>query len=270
MNNHGAGAGRAMPRSGKNVYQELKLSLEEAYHGAKKHLKTTLFVPCDACLTQCTVCRGSGMQIKILQMIPGFQQQTMVPCGSCRGVGWCGGGHEACTECKGRRTLQQDVSKMLDIPPGVDEGMNVEIDGWGEQIPKGTPGKLILTIKIDVGQNAGTAHRVERHQHHLKVTFPIHFIECVTGKQIDFKHPSGSSVTLNTRRFGEVIQPNRTYTIKGKGMPVMNTGGGGTAHTYGDLILMFEVTYDKLRDDVKSEDVAQLTDVYKRMVVVPS
>jgi DnaJ-class molecular chaperone len=272
MNTHhgagGAGGGNR-PRCGKNVYQELRLTLAEVYHGAKKQLTSTLFVPCDACLTTCTVCRGSGVQIKILQMFPGFQQQTMVPCGGCSGVGWCSAQGE-CTECNGRRTVQRHVSKQLDIPPGVDEGMNVEIDGWGEQIPKGKPGKLILNIKVDMSScQDGTVYRVERQQHHLKVTYPIHFIECVTGKRIEFNHPSGNIVSLNTRRFGEVIQPhpNRTYTIKGKGMPIMTAGGGQTTQSFGDLIFVFEVTYDKLRDDVKDEDIAQLNDVYKRLVI---
>jgi DnaJ-class molecular chaperone len=98
---------------GGDVEGQIELTLEEAFHGAKKTISLELDEPCGSC-------GGAG-------------HVNRQPCGPCRGSGWA----------KGRRHLE------VKIPPGVDTGSRVRVAGEGRAgAGGGARGDLYLTVTV--------------------------------------------------------------------------------------------------------------------------
>jgi molecular chaperone DnaJ/curved DNA-binding protein len=90
----------------------IDLSLEEAFHGARKTISLELDEPCGAC-------GGAG-------------HVNRRPCGQCRGSGWA----------KGRRHLE------VKIPAGVDTGARIRVSGEGPRGSGGRRANLYLRVAV--------------------------------------------------------------------------------------------------------------------------
>ncbi len=104
---------RVRPRRGQDVDYPIEVTLEEAYHGAKRTIALQSEKPC-------TGCQGSG---RIQNML----------CSVCRGSG-----------------IVSDVKRLeAKIPPGVKDGSRVRIAGKGKQsYTGGASGDLYLVISV--------------------------------------------------------------------------------------------------------------------------
>jgi molecular chaperone DnaJ len=109
----GTGSRRARPRHGRDAEHPVEVTLEEAYHGAKRTIALQTEEPC-------STCRGTG------------QIQNM-PCSVCRGSG-----------------LVSSVKRLeVKIPPGVKNGSRVRIAGKGESGYAGAAsGDLYLVVSV--------------------------------------------------------------------------------------------------------------------------
>ena len=97
---------------GKNVVHQLPVTLEEMYNGATRKLSLQKNVICDRCegrggkkgaVETCPNCRGSGMQIRVQQLGPGFVQQIQSMCDECRGQGERINPRDRCKQCNGKK-----------------------------------------------------------------------------------------------------------------------------------------------------------------------
>ena len=104
---------RVRPRRGQDVEHPVEVTLEEAYHGAKRTIALQTEEPC-------FTCKGTG------------QIQNM-PCSVCRGSG-----------------LVSSMKRLeVKIPPGVKNGSRVRIAGKGEPgYAGGVSGDLYLTVAV--------------------------------------------------------------------------------------------------------------------------
>ncbi len=109
----GAGRRRARPRRGRDMEHRVEITLEEAYHGAKRTIALRSEAPC-------SVCKGAG-------------QIQNVPCATCRGSG-----------------VAASAKRLeVKIPAGVGDGSRVRIAGKGELgYSGGTNGDLYLLISV--------------------------------------------------------------------------------------------------------------------------
>ncbi|EMI56553.1 DnaJ C-terminal domain-containing protein [Rhodopirellula sallentina] len=76
------------------------------------------------------------------------------------------------------------------IPAGIEDGAKIRLREQGQQIPGGTPGDLILTIKIDPHPY------FERKGKNLELELPITIGEAASGAKVDVPTPKGT-VTLS-------------------------------------------------------------------------
>ena len=62
---------------------------------------------------KCGACRGSGMQVRIQQLGPGFVQQIQSVCSECQGQGERINSKDRCKECAGRKIVRE--KKILEV-----------------------------------------------------------------------------------------------------------------------------------------------------------
>lgn len=125
------------------------------------------------------------------------------------------------------------------IPAGVEEGAKIRLREKGHPSPGGTPGDLILLIKIDPHQN------FVRNGKNLELELPITVGEATLGAKIDVPTPKGT-VTLSI--------PPRSRS--GKRLRLKGHGVQSAKGDPGDLILELQI---QLPDTMSESAVELLT-----------
>jgi molecular chaperone DnaJ len=208
----------------RTVVHSIQITNKEAYYGDTKTLKIMLSKKCMTCIQLCQLCQGQG-QINELQRMGPFATMTSRTCNKCSGMGQCIVGRPSCNICKGRGEYQEERKIEVTIPMSVENGKQIVIEGCGEQMqsPNDVAGDLILEIKIIPDPI------FERKGLDLIYRQTITFKESILGKTLNVPLYDGL-YTFDIAEFG-IIEPNKKYEIKGKGMK------------NGDLILLFQVKY---------------------------
>src|SRR6185312_13912124 len=151
----GGGGGRSHGTRGSNLRIKLKLNYEEMAKGVTKNIKVKKYVPCNTCngsgakdkggMQTCSTCGGSGQVRKVTSTFLG-QMQTVSTCPTCNGEGTIV--TNKCTTCKGEGRVYGEETVNIDIPAGVQEGMQLSVGGRGNAGERGgPPGDLIILIE---------------------------------------------------------------------------------------------------------------------------
>ncbi|MDP4582134.1 MAG: molecular chaperone DnaJ [Saprospiraceae bacterium] len=151
----GSASGRQRGQKGTNLRIKVSLTLEEIAHGVHKKIKVKKEVACNSCngsgakdsssVKVCNTCGGNGVVRQVRNTFLG-QMQTTVTCPTCNGSGkiissFCGG-------CKGSGTSHGEETIDIDIPAGVESGMQLSMRSRGNAGQKGGPaGDLIINIE---------------------------------------------------------------------------------------------------------------------------
>ena len=242
-----SGAARTRPSAerGNDLRYDVELSLEEAARGVEHTVKYSRMESCDTCHgsgakpgTQpetCSMCGGSGQVRQQQQTIFGTQVRIGA-CPRCKGEGRVISA--PCPECSGQGRVRRSVEKKVDIPAGVDTGMQIRLSGGGDAGLRGGPsGDLYIFMHV-------RKHPIfERRGNDLWCKKTISFACAALGGTLDVKTIDGTEemeVDSGTQ-FGEV------YTLRGKGMPDPTSGRRG------DLNVAIEIeTPSHLNDEQKT------------------
>src|SRR5260370_35822612 len=148
----GGRRGRRAQR-GSDLRYDMNLTFEEAATGVKPKVKIPRQEFCGACngpgaktgtgVVAGQTCAGRGQ----LAYQQGF---FTIPrtCPACQGAGQII--KERCTECRGQGRVEKERTIDLRIPPGVDTGTRLRVQGEGEPGPNGGPGAdlyVVLPVK---------------------------------------------------------------------------------------------------------------------------
>ena len=204
---------RLFRRKGKqkvDQYYNIKVSLYDVYFGLKKTLNIKHEIKCEACNKKCDVCKGFGnvkqrINMGMMQII---QEQ---PCQNCNGYGIIKD-NKKCLVCDNKGVVIKQNKIEINIPRGVEEGLQMKFEGLGEQ-PKTeneVAGDLIVVIAVDNGV------LFKREGLNLIYDVNITFKESVVGKTILIPHFE-KEITVDTKKFG-IINPNKKYVIDNKGL----------------------------------------------------
>lgn len=221
----------------------MNISLDDAYKGIHKTIKVSLTKICRTCKEQCYACQGKG-HIMDMRRMGFFTQMSQRPCDVCNTAGYVAKGKHGCKECSGSGMVKEDHKVDLNIPAGVQSGHHIVMRGLGEQAvgDNEVSGDLVFEVVV-------TSHPVfQREGADLIMTIPLTFVESVVGKEIAVPHFAGEFM-LNTQDYG-IINPTRTYNVKGKGMTPS-----------GNLILKFIITYPSKRLDTSERE--KVADMFK-------
>ncbi|MCH2107446.1 MAG: molecular chaperone DnaJ, partial [Planctomycetes bacterium] len=144
------GRGRG-PRPGRDLRIALELSLNEIHSGTEKRVSLKRYESCGDCKgtggeggaapVTCQACGGAG-QVRRSQ---GFFTMAS-PCPSCRGQGKTI--DKPCKPCRGAGKVQASQEIEIRVPKGVEEGVQLRIQGEGDVGDPGAPrGDLYCVIR---------------------------------------------------------------------------------------------------------------------------
>lgn len=212
----GGGGGGRRRRQGANMRVRIKLTLEEIVQGVEKKIKVQKWVNSpDAQFTTCSQCRGTGQVTRVTQTILG-QMQTASTCPACQGEGQVlthrpNGSNE-------HGQIRKDDVVSIKIPPGVHDGMQLNVRGKGNDGPRGgVAGDLIVVIE-EIPHEFLVREGINLH-YDLYVSLP----DAILGKQIEVPTVSGKARI----KLEPGVQSGRILRLKGKGVPNVERFGTG-------------------------------------------
>lgn len=232
----GGGRGRRV-RKGSNLRVRVKLTLEDIAKGVEKKIKVNKLVNAEGVTTKtCSQCQGSGQVTRIANTILG-QMQTSSPCPTCGGDGKMIDQKPAGANADG--LIKKEEIITIDIPGGVEDGMQLSVTGKGNAGPKdGVPGDLIVLIE-ELPHDT-----IKRDGVNLLYDLYLNFVDATIGTSIEIQTITGK-VKI---KIEAGTQSGKVLRLKGKGIPNIQ-GYGGT----GDFLIYVNVwTPQKLSKDEKA------------------
>jgi molecular chaperone DnaJ len=181
----GRGGGRRV-RKGSNLRVKLKLSLEDIVNGVQKKIKVQKLVAASGVeFTNCSSCRGSGQVTRVTNTILGAMQ-TASTCPNCKGSGQMISKRPNGVDSSGLEKKETIIE--IEIPAGVEEGMQLSMQGKGNEAPGGgVAGDLIIAI-----EEIEHEHLV-RNGTDLLYQLGITFSDAVIGTSIEIPMVSGKA-----------------------------------------------------------------------------
>lgn len=220
---------RAGSQRGADLRHDLTITFEEAVFGCQKEIELPRWETCSNCrgsgaqpgtsTSRCSACQGTGEIRRVQQSIFGqFVNVTM--CERCRGEGRVI--TTPCEKCRGQGRVRNNRRVVVNIPAGVDDGINVRVTGEGEVSARGgTPGNLyvILTVK---------PHPFFKRQgNDIIYELPISFAQAALGDEAEVPTVDGKTTTL---KVPPGTQSGRSFRLKGMGVPVVHSSARGDQH----------------------------------------
>ena len=215
------GATRPRGTRGSNLRIKLKLDFAEIAQGVTKNIKVKKYATCTTCggngakdkgsMQTCNTCGGSGQVRKVSNTFLG-QMQTVTTCPTCNGEGTMV--TAKCSACKGEGRVYSEETVVIEIPAGVQEGMQLSVGGKGNAGERGgPPGDLIVLIEEE--------HHEELHRDGLNVAFELYisFTDAVFGLQVEVPTIDGKAKI----KIPAGTQSGKIFRLKGKGFPAVNS-----------------------------------------------
>ena len=239
-----SGRGRAQGERGSNLRIKLSLTLEEIAKGVTKKIKVKKHTSCEVCngsgakdsnsVQTCNTCRGAGVVRQVRSTFLG-QMQTTATCPTCHGSGKTI--TASCPKCKGDGRMYGEEMIEIEIPAGVEEGMQLSLRGKGNAGRQGGPaGDLLINIEEKSHES------LQRDGMNLIHDLYINFADAALGTskevptidgRVKIKIPAGT-------------QSGKIFRLKEKGLPSVQSYGKGD-----QLIHVNVWTPKKLSEDEK-------------------
>jgi molecular chaperone DnaJ len=210
-------ASRSRGQRGSNLRIKLKMNFEEIANGANKQVKVKKHVICTTCggngakdknsVQTCGTCNGSGQVKRVTNTFLG-QMQTVNTCPTCNGEG--NTVTAKCTPCKGEGRVYGDETISIDIPAGVQDGMQLSMSGKGNAGERGgSPGDLIIMIEEESHESL--------HRDGLNVAYDLYITipDAVFGTSVEVPTIDGRAKI----KIPPGTQSGKIFRLKGKGFP---------------------------------------------------
>ena len=211
------GRGRNRGTRGSDLRVKLKMNYEEIAKGASKTIKVKKYVSCSTCsgsgakdknaVQTCGTCGGSGQVRKVQSTFLG-QMQTVAACPTCNGEGTTI--TSKCGSCKGEGRVFGEETVTVNIPAGVQEGMELRMEGKGNA---GERGGANGDLRILIEEEANT----DLQRDGLNVAYDLHitFTDAVFGTEVQVPTIDGKAKI----KIPAGTQSGKIFRLKGKGFP---------------------------------------------------
>ncbi len=223
----GGARGRAR---GSDLRYNLKLTLEDAFHGKQATINVPSSATCDVCegtgaeggaepLT-CPTCSGHG---KVRAQQGFFTVERTCP--TCAGRGQII--KNPCRACGGAGVVRKDRTLNVNVPAGVETGTRIRLAGEGEAgLRGGPPGDLYIFIEVE-------NHPIfQRENQDLYCRIPVSMTSAALGGEIDAPTIDGGRTRV---KVPAGVQSGKQLRLRGKGMPALR------GSVFGDLYIELAV-----------------------------
>ena len=231
----GGRGGRTRQAVGSNIRIKLKLTLEDIANGVEKKIKYKKKVVAEGVTFEsCATCNGRGQVTRVQSTFLG-QMQTSSPCPTCRGNGKKV--KNVPPGADGMGLVTKEVTTTIDIPAGVADGMQLNVQGRGNETPGGVAGDLIVLVE-EVKHES-----LERDGNNVIYNLHVSFPQAALG--VDVEVPTiGGKARIKVE---SGTQSGKVLRLRGKGIPDVNGG-----YRTGDQLIYVNVfTPNKLNSEEK-------------------
>jgi molecular chaperone DnaJ len=243
--------GRAQrAQRGSDLQHRVVLSFEESVFGAEREVDLTRLEDCGTCsgagnepgtpLETCNTCKGNG-QVRRAQRSVFGQFTQVTTCTSCQGRGSII--KTVCSNCRGGGKERKTRKISVNIPAGVEGGMQVRLTGEGDAGSEGG-GTGNLYVYIDVQEH----QYFDREGSDLTYVLPVNIAEAALGAKKVVPTLDGDDEEL---KLPQGTQPGTEFRIKGKGVPHLH------GNRRGDLRITVDVrvpgSLDKRQQELLEE-----------------
>jgi molecular chaperone DnaJ len=209
------GGGR---RKGRDILYDAELTLEDVLKGRKDEIELPKLERCSNCggsgaspgtkPRKCSVCNGQGQTRRIYSQNRFSTFVSLEPCQTCRGQGEII--DKPCNMCDGSGKVRRNKKMKLEIPPGVEDGVTLQMRGEGEPAETGSPGDLLIRIHVKPHQ---FFERLENGN--LLYNLNLNFTDLVLGTEVRAPTLDGTEKL----KIPPGTQTNTIMKLKGKGLP---------------------------------------------------
>jgi len=214
----GNGGRARRAQRGSDLQHRVVLSFEESVFGAEREVDLTRLEDCGTCsgagnepgtpLETCNTCKGNG-QVRRAQRSVFGQFTQVTTCTSCQGRGSII--KTVCSNCRGGGKERKTRKISVNIPAGVEGGMQVRLTGEGDAGSEGG-GTGNLYVYIDVQEH----QYFDREGSDLTCVLPVNIAEAALGAKKVVPTLDGDDEDL---KLPQGTQPGTEFRIKGKGVP---------------------------------------------------
>ncbi|PKR81315.1 molecular chaperone DnaJ [Brumimicrobium salinarum] len=212
----GGGGARQRTARGTNLRVKIKLSLDEVAEGVKKKIRVNKLVNAKGVtFKNCQTCKGTGRVQRVTQTFLGAMQ-TASTCPNCQGTGKIIDKKPSGADNQGLERKEEVIE--LDIPAGVEDGMQLSVSGKGNAGPfDGIAGDLLVVIEVKDHEE------LRRDGQNVHYEAFINFADAALGASIEVP-------TIKSRARIKIepgTQSGKMLRLKGKGLPSVQNYGTG-------------------------------------------
>ena len=248
--------GRGRPtrvRRGEDLHVVLDLRFEEAVFGLSTDLEVDTLAACERCdgsgcepgttTARCQRCGGAGDVQEVTRSIFGTVM-TARPCPQCGGTGEVV--PTPCDECRGDGRTQVRRSIPIAVPAGIDDGMEMRIQGAGaDGRAGGRPGDVYVRFRV-------AQHPVfQRRDQDLVSSLTVPMTLAALGADVEVTTLEGPEVV----RLEGGTASGKVIRLRGRGVPNLERRGRG------DLFVTIEVETPAPRSKEERELLERLAEV---------
>ncbi len=212
----GGGGRRSRGRRGSNLRIKLKLTLSEIAHGAEKKIKVNRLIAADGVTYKdCDTCGGTGQVRRVTNTMLG-QMVSASTCPTCNGSGKFIDKKPPHVDNTGLQSKEEIIS--VKIPAGVTDGMQLSMQGKGNEAPMGGAAGDLLILIEEIEHDV-----LKRDGQNVIYDLYLNFVDAVLGTSVEVPTIDGKvKITIETG-----TQSGKILRLRGKGVGDINGYGRG-------------------------------------------
>lgn len=231
------GSARRGPRPGGDRKVDVTITFEESIFGVEKEIEIDRMDTCETCTgtgaepgtsaVRCPQCSGTGEVRQVQQTFLGSMVRVAT-CPRCNGRGETV--ESPCHTCRGEGRVRHRSTLTVQIPPGVREGLQIQVRGEGDSGDYGAP-KGNLYVNVHVHEHVF----FKRRNNDIILDINVNIAQAALGDRMTVPTVDGPiEITIPAG-----TQTGKVFRLRGKGIPRLRTDGTNSGR--GDQLVYVQV-----------------------------